>query len=290
MAIDFVSLRKIFLGFWILLIIFSLLSLKFFGLRLGIEFTGGTILEFEFEKERPQKEELYQKIESLNLGSFILQTTGERGIILRTKTLSEKEISQIFSVLEGAKEKRIESIGPIISKELKEKTWLLTLFSILALAFYMIFAFKTLTRVSPSWKLFLIVIFALGQNAIFLLGILSLWGRFLNLEISIPFLIAILTVLGYGINDTIVVFDRVRENLFSSKKESFKEILNQSINQSLGRQINTSLTTIFPLIFVTLFWEGTLKYFSLLLILGILNETLFSTTLAASLLWSKGKS
>lgn len=287
MAIDFVNLRKAFLGFWILLIFLSLFSLKFFGLKLGIEFTGGTILEFEFENERENKEEIQKKIESLNLGSFILQTIGEKGIILRTRALNEKEISQILSVLEGAKEKRIESIGPVISKELKEKTWLLTIFSILALAFYILFAFKTLTRISPGLRLFLIIIFGLVQNTIFLFGVLAILGKFFNLELSIPFLIAILTVLGYGINDTIVVLDRVRENFLSSKKEDFKEIINKSISQSLARQINTSLSTIFPLVFVAIFWEGTLRYFSLILILGIFNETLFSSTLAATLLWQK---
>lgn len=290
MAINFVKLRVFSLSFYCFLLIASLLFLFRFGLKFGIDFAGGTILEFHFEDKKISESEIRDKLSDLKLGNFLLQQTKENSFLLRTRVIDENEHKSILERLEGAREERAEMVGPIVGKEIREKALKLTLVSVLIIVFYIAYFFREMGRVLSLWKVSFVAFFSLFQNVIFLLAVMAVLGNFLNVEFSIPILIAILTVLGYGINDTIVVLDRVRENILKSRKIKLEEIINISANQTLGRQINTSLTTLFPLIFIFLFGGETLKFFSLLLILGIFNSTLFSATLASSLLLSFKKS
>ena len=282
MAIDFVKFRKFPIFIYLILIFLSLSFLISFGLKFSVDFVGGTILEFEFEKEFNEKE-IKKALSELNLGEFTLIST-QKGIILKTKEISEKEHSLILEKLEGAREIRVESIGPSISKELREKAILLTLLSVFAISIYIFVSFSKISQQISPFKLFSISFLASFQSVIFLLGLVSLFGKFFGLSFSIPILVSILTILGYGINDTIVVFDRVRENLIKLGKKRLKEAINLAITQTFSRQINTSLTTIFPLIFI-FFFVGPLKFFSLVLIFGILHQTFFSIFLSATLLY-----
>jgi len=281
---DFLKFKNAFLFLFFGIFIFSIFSFFYFKPKMGLDFKGGTTIEVGFEREKPSLQEIKQKLSGLSLGEVIIQETGEKNIILRMPNISEKEKSQIFEKLPGAKEINSEMVGPTISSELKRKSVWLTIFSLIAISIYIALAFKKITRSLSSWTFSSISFLGLLQNTIFLLGLISVLGKFSNAEFNIPILIAILTCLGYGINDTIVLFDRIRENVLKRKTKDLSEIINSSIFQTFTRQVNTSLVTVFPVLAIFFFKIESLKFFSLILILGILNSTFFSLFVAGSAL------
>jgi preprotein translocase SecF subunit len=281
---NFLKFDNIFLFVFFGVFVFSVFSIFYFGLNLGLDFKGGTIIEIGFEKERPSIQEIREKLSGLNLGQVVIQEAGEKNVILRMREISEKEKSQIFEALQNPQEIRSEMIGPSISLELKRKSIWLTVFSLIAISIYVALAFKKVTQRLSSLIFSLISFLGLFQNTFFLLGIISVLGKFWGAQFNISVLIAILTCLGYGINDTIVFFDRLRENIIKKKKTDFGEIINFSIFQTFTRQINTSLTTIFPVLAIFAFKIESLRFFSLIIALGILNSTFFSLFVVGSIL------
>lgn len=289
MNFNFVKYRKIYFVFSTLLILGSIISLFIFGLKLGIDFTGGSILEVEFKKTRPDNPEIQEKLADLNLGEFYIQPSGEKDLILRLKDINQETHQQILEKLghpEELEEKRFESIGPVIGKELKEKTKIVILFSLTVIVLYIAFSFRKIQKPISSWQYGLVSILALFHDILISLGFFSLLGKFYDIQITIPVIVALLTVLGYSINDTVVVFDRIRENLLNQKREDYREIVNNSLNQTLTRSLNTSLTTLFVLIAIFFLGGETLKYFALALILGIIVGTYSSIFLAGPILVS----
>jgi len=244
-------------------------------------------LEIEYLERRPEIRDLERSLFELELKEFMIQPAGENEIILRTKELNpdlkEKTIEKLkeFGKL---REVQSETIGPIISKELKEKAFLITILSICAIIIYISIAFKNLSPTIPAWQCALVVIFCLLHDLILPLGVFSFLGRNQNVQFSIPLVIAFLTIIGYSINNVVVVFDRVREIVQKFPKKSLYQVADEAINQTLTRQINTSLTTLFPLITIFFLVGESLKYFSLVLILGISFGTYSSIFLATPLL------
>jgi preprotein translocase subunit SecF len=292
MDINFLKYRKIYFIFSGILIAGSLICLVVFGLKPGIDFTGGSILEVEYKTERPSNQEIRESLSDFNLMELYLQPTNEKGLILRMGDISEETHQEIIKKLsENAEveELRFESIGPIIGKELKEKTKIVIVFALLAIVLYIALAFKKISRPAKSWQYGIVSLFILSHDVLIPLGFFSILGKFYGVQITIPVITALLTVIGYAINNVVVVYDRIRENLLKSGKFDFEEITDYSINQTLTRQINTSLTTLFPLTAIFLFGGETLKYFSLALILGIVAGTYSSIFLASPLLvaWLK---
>jgi len=280
---NFLKFKSFFLFVFLATFVFSIFSIFYFKIKMGLDFKGGTIIEIEFEKEKPNIQEIKKVLNELNLGAIILQETDQNRVLLKLREISEKERIQIFEKLKGAKEIRSEMVGPVISSELKRKSIWLIIFSLIAISIYISLAFKKITEKLSSFIFSLISFLNLFQNTLFLLGIVSILGKFFNLEFNIPILISILICLGYGINDTIVFFDRLRENVLKRKGKNISEIINLAISQTFTRQVNTSLTTIFPVLAILFFNVESLKFFSLILILGILNSTLFSLFVAGSL-------
>ena len=156
---------------------------------------------------------------------------------------------------------------------------------------YIAFAFRKVSRPVKSWQYGIVSLFILSHDVLMPLGILSIVGKFYDVQITIPLIVALITVVGYAINNVVVVFDRIRENLIKRTLISFEEISNLALNQTLTRQINTSLTTLFPLFFIFFIGGETLKYFALALILGILFGLYSSIFLASPILvnWLKWK-
>jgi len=294
MAIDFLKYRKIYFIFSGILITGSLASLCVFGLNPGIDFTGGSILEIEYKTERPSNQEIKDILSELDLGEIYVQPTEENGVILRMKDISEESHQEIINKLGGEKEGeesnveelRFESIGPVIGKELKEKTGIVVVLSLLAIVLYIAFAFRRLTFPAKSWQYGVASLFALFHDVLIPLGIFSLLGKFYGLQIAIPVVVALLTVLGYSINNTVVIFDRIRENLLKGAGKDYIDTVNQALNQSLTRSINTSLTTLFVLIAIFFLGGETLKYFALALIMGIVAGTYSSLFLVSPILVS----
>ncbi len=294
MVINFLRFRKIYFIFSIILIIGSLTSLFVFGLKPGIDFTGGTILEIEYKTERPSNQTIIDSLKDFNLGEYSVQPTGDKGAILRMKEISEEihqEIVQKLKDNQDLEELRFESIGPIIGKELKEKTNIVVILSILAIVIYIAIAFRRVTFPVKSWQYGIASLMVLAHDVLIPLGVFSILGKFYGVQITIPVIAALLTVIGYAINNVVVVYDRMRENILRtrSRSEEFEEITNRAINQTLTRQLSTSLTTLFPLMFIFFLGGETLKYFALALMIGLVAGLYSSIFLASPILvtWLK---
>ncbi len=296
--------KKIFFIFSGLLVASSIFIISVFGLNFGIDFKGGSILEVAYsDVEHPSIEELKTNLQVLNLGNFTVQETafGEdqdkvEGVILRTRDLTEVERELIISTIsqEGQyqiEEKRYNSIGPVIGKELRGKAIWAILIVVLAIILFVAFAFRKVAEVAnsnnkvSSWKYGFAAIVALVHDILIPTGIFALLGHyFINYQIDTVFVMALLAILGFSVNDTIVVFDRIRENLGLSKKEDFDEIVGKSLKQTIARSINTSLTTLIVLL-TLYFWGGeATKQFALVLSIGVIFGTYSSIFLASPLL------
>lgn len=289
MNIQFVKYRKIYFIFSGILILGSIVCLIIFGLKPGIDFTGGSIFELEFGTVRPSNQEIQEKLVDLNLGEFYLQPTEENGLILRTRYITEEEHQKILEKLGGLQELnelRFESIGPVVGKELKEKTKIVIILSLLAILLYIAFSFRRIPGPISSWQYGLASLFALFHDVLIPLGIFSILGVLYGVQITIPVVVALLIVLGYSINNTVVVFDRIRENLLRGWGATYEETVNNSLNQALARSLNTSLTTLFVLVAIFFLGGETLKYFALILILGIVAGTYSSIFLVSPILVS----
>jgi len=291
MQINFLKYKKIYFVFSGVLITGSLVCLFVFGLNPGIDFTGGSILELEYQGPRPAVETVKEGLSDL-VGTVYVQSSGQNGLIIRMKNIDEETHQQIVeSLSEGyqVEERRFESIGPVIGQELKQKTKTLILVALFSVVLYITFAFRKIQRPIRSWQYGIASLIALFHDVLIPVGVFSILGKFYGVQITIPVIVALLTVLGYSVNNTVVVFDRVRENLLRRIGVTFSETVNRSLNQTLARCIGTSLTTLLVLLAI-FFWGGdTLKYFALALIIGITAGTYSSLFLVGPLLTTFSK-
>ena len=289
MHFNFFRYKKIYFVFSGVLVLGSLVCLAIFGLNPGIDFTGGSILEIEYIEERPSNQETKEALVDLDLGSILVQPTGERGVIIRMKEISEETHQQVIQKLSEnnkIEEHRFESVGPTIGRELKQKTKVLIVVALVSVVLYIALAFRRIQRPIRSWQYGIASLVALFHDVLIPLGVFSVLGKYYGVQITIPVIAALLTVLGYSINNTVVVFDRIRENLIKRIGVTFEETVNKSLNQTLTRCINTSLTTLL-VVAAIFFWGGaTLKYFALALMIGIGAGTYSSIFLAPPLLVS----
>ena len=247
----------------------------------------------EFKTARPANQEIRESLKGFDLGEIYIQPADEKGLILRMKDISEDVHQQIIQKLKAKgelEEKRFESIGPVIGQELKEKAKLLIVISLLSIVFYIAIAFRRVQKPLSSWQYGIASLFILSHDILIPLGVFALLGKFYQVQLTIPIICAFLTIVGYAINNVVVVYDRLRENLlrgvFRDFVLGFEEATNKAINQTLTRQLNTSLTTLFPLIAIFFLGGETLKYFALTLILGITAGTYSSIFLAIPILVS----
>jgi len=292
MSIKFLKYSKIYFIFSGIFVLGGIISLFIFGLEPGIDFTGGSILEIEYKSERPTNQIIREALVGLDLGEFLIQPADEKGVILRMKEISEEVHQEIIEKLRKDnefEELRFESIGAVIGRELREKTGLFIVLSLLAISIYIAFAFRKVNYPARSLEYGLVSLIVLFHDVIIPVGVFSFLGKFYGIQITIPVIVALLTVAGYSINDTIVVLDRVRENLLKRIGKNYEETVDISLNQTLSRSFNTSLTTLFPLFAIFFLGGETLKYFSLALIVGIVAGAYSSIFLASPLLviWLK---
>ena len=292
MNIPFLKFTKLYYAISVILALAAAGVLLIFGLRMGLDFSGGSIMEVEFA-ERPANAAIQEKLQDMNLGEIVIQPAGDRGVIIRMKEIDESAHNIVFSRLgeiSEAKELRFESIGPVIGQELSNKTLLLVVVSLAGLLLYIIIAFRKVSWPVSGFKYGIISIIALSFDVLITIGAFSLLGKFYNVQFNIPIVTALLTILGYTINDKVIVFDRVRENLTRNKSADFRELVNLSLNQTLFRSITTGFCSLLVLISIFLFGGETLRYFALTLIVGIAVGTYSSLFLASPLLasWKKG--
>ncbi|MBI4359108.1 MAG: protein translocase subunit SecF [Candidatus Nealsonbacteria bacterium] len=280
---NFVKYRRFYYLFSGLLILASLFSVFRFGLKMGIEFTGGSLMELQFEN-RPANQEIQEKLAKLNLGEIVVQPTGERGVFLRFKEIDEAAHQEVLRELNNPQEMSFETIGPTIGQELERKTLWAVFLALIAITVYIALAFRRVSGQVNSFQYGLASLIALFHDVLIPIGAFALLGHFYNLEITIAFVAALLTVLGFSVHDTIVVFDRVRENLLKKSSLSFEEVVNLSLNQTLGRSINTVLTVLFTLLAIYFFGGETLRPFALSLIIGVTSGAYSSIFIASPLL------
>lgn len=282
---DIIGSRRIFYAISGILVLASIAALAVFGLNLGIDFTGGSLLEVEFSRERPEAGEFQERIAALGLGEVRFQPTGERGAFIRLRHVSEAEHQAVLAAIGGPEEKRFDTIGPTIGRELARKSLLAIGLAILAIVSYIAWAFRKVSQPVASWKYGLVTVVALAHDVLIPAGFFAVAGRFAGYEVDTLFVTAVLTILGFSVHDTIVVFDRIRENLKKAGSAyDFPALVNQSVNETFVRSLNTSLTVLIALGAVYLFGGATTKIFSLTLILGIIVGTYSSIFIASPLL------
>lgn len=262
-------------------------SLAIFGLNLGIDFKGGTVTELTF-KETPDIDKIKVILEQQGTTGSLVQPASDNGVIIRTpaqdKTAHDKFLESVKIDVGEFEEKRFESIGPVVGEQLtKQALYQLGLVS-LGIILYIAYAFRKVARPVSSWQFGAAAIIALLHDLVVVLGIFALLGHFLDVEIDSMFVTAMLTVLGFSVHDTIIVFDRIRENLRVYAGQSMEFVVNHSISQTLVRSLNTSLTVLLVLLSLLLFGGETIRYFVLTLFVGIIFGTYSSIFLASPIL------
>lgn len=290
-----VTNRKIFYILSTLLIAGSIAAPFIFGIKWGIDFTGGSLMEVSYEGQTPEKSSVEEALGalSLELGRYSLRESGDTGYVLRTRDLTEEEHQTIKSALAlpnagTMQEVRYTSIGPSVGAELRTKALWAFMVVIFAITLYIAFVFRKVSKPVSSWIYGATVVISLIHDIVIPAGIFVVLGAFAGVEIDTLFMTSVLVILGYSISDSVVIFDRVRERLRRNEdariKEEFETTVATAVSDTYGRSINTSVTTIIALFAVYLFGGEPTEYFSLALIIGVAVATYSSIFIAAPLL------
>jgi len=295
--IQVIKYRKIWYAISGVLFLGSILVWISMGMKFGLDFTGGSMMEVKYQNVTiPTQEAITNKLSDLDI-SLSVAMTDANGAILRFKHVPDETHQTIISRLQdqvkdtkGAvvDELRYESIGPSIGTELKTKSIWATVLVLIVIMLFVAFAFRKVSYPIVSWKYGGAVLASLVHDVFITVGLFILLGHYFGIEINTPFIAALLTVLGYSVNDSIVVLDRVRENLHR-EEGSFEEIVEKSVQQTFARSINTSVTILLALTAILFFGGTTIRDFVLTLIFGIIIGTYSSIFIAAPVLvsWHK---
>ena len=287
-----IKYRKIWYAVSGLFVLASVFSIFYFGLNYGIDFTGGSLVEIEYQNARPDVSVIKRELSGIGMENAVVQPTGEKGLIIRSKNLTNEEHQKLLSALRAADEKkeselselRFDSIGPVIGKELRQKSWIAVVLVILMIILYIAFVFRGVSKPVSSFKYGLVAIVALFHDVMIPFGAFAVFGKYFGAEVDVLFVTALLTILGFSVHDTIVVFDRVRENLRKKIGSDFEETVGISVKETITRSINTSLTVLLVLGAIFFFGGETTKFFSLALIIGVAAGTYSSVFIASPLM------
>ena len=275
-----------------MLVALSYLALAMWGLKLGIDFTGGSILEVEWKGARPSNERVGEILNLVGMEHGALQPTGERGLILRLPNIDEarhQELKAKLVLLGEFEEKRFNAIGPTIGAELRRKSLWAIVMVLVFIVIYIAWAFRQVSKPIQSWKYGIAAIIALVHDVSIPAGVFAVLGRFYNIEVDTLFVTALLTILGFSVHDTIVVFDRIRENLkriggAAARQADFEAVVEKSLRDTMTRSINTTMTVMFVMLALYFFGGVSTKYFSLAIVIGLFFGTYSSIFIASALL------
>lgn len=284
-----IKYKKIFVSISLVLLTLAIGATVYFGLPLGIDFRGGALTEVIYTSGRPGIEAVQDVLAKQNIGAVHLQPIGEDGYAIKTRALSESERQTVLQSLtidkaQPAQEKSFTSIGPSVGRELTRKAIVSIILVAFGIVFFIAYAFRKVTRPISSWKYGFIAITTLLHDVIIPVGVFAALASTYRAEVDTLFVVAILTILGLSVSDTIVVFDRVRENVREGTYKSFAETVGHSIDQAFTRSINTSLTVIIALLALFFFGSASTKVFALMLTAGMFFGTYSSIFLASPLL------
>jgi preprotein translocase subunit SecF len=274
-----------------ILVILSIGAIMVLGLKAGVDLKGGALLEVSYEEERPAIELVVEKVNTLGLGEVRVQPTGDTGYLLRSRTLSTEEKGTLIEAISLGKpvtEERFTSIGSTIGDELRAKGWVAIIFVSITVVLYIAFVFRHVSEPVASWKYGLIAVVTLLHDIIIPTGLFAVLGVTRGAEVDSLFIVAVLTILGISINDTLVMFDRIRENLRKNKEknrvESYENTVGRSMDETTARSINTSLVVVIALVILFVFGPETTRNLALTLMVGMIAGTYSSIFLASPLL------
>lgn len=272
---DFIGKRKIWYALSLILLAVSIGSIIVQGLNFGIDFRGGTLLHLQFENKNITVEQLREGLKEVNLETSQIQESDD-SFVIKTSELDQAEQKNVLSTIEGKLGAftvlRSEQVGPVIGKELRTAGLLALLVAWILQIIYISFRFE--------FRFGLAAVLALLHDVIITTGFFSI----MQYEVDVTFIAAVLTIIGYSINDTIVIFDRIRENLKYKQKVELADLTNKSISQSIVRSLSTSVAVLFVLVALIVLGGETTKYFSLAMLVGVLAGT-YSSIFIASPLW-----
>lgn len=292
MKIPFIKYSKIWIVMSAVVLVSSFFFLFKFGLKAGIDFTGGSLMKVTFSANRPAVEQMKEVFDGVGLKDAIVQKAGDNSMIVRTSFVSEDIHQSVLKAVRAkfetkdvqVREDSFETVGPSVSNSLKQRAWWAVIFVCLGIIAYVAYAFRQVSRPVASWKYGALAIVALLHDIMLVIGIFALLGHYLGTEVDVGFVVALLTVLGYSINDTIVVYDRIRENLVRHSANNFAEVVNNGLKETLMRSINTTAKTLLPLVTLFFFGGATIHTFVLALIIGIASGAYSSIFIASPLL------
>lgn len=290
--IDLMKHRKIWYGISLALLVPGLIALGLWGLKPSIDFTGGSKLEVRGTQDVQKAKEFAEKN---GLSAVVVQKIGQEGLSIRFKEIDEAKHKEIKAKLPelGNKvtEQGFETVGPTISKEITQKAFISVALACLVIIVYVAYSFRRVPKPANSWEFGITAVIALLHDTLIVLGVFAALGHFMNVEIDPLFITALLTVIGFSVHDTIVIFDRIRENLIKKGSEDFEEVVNLSVVEMLPRTINTTFLVWAILLILLLFGGTTIRYFVLALVVGIFSGTYSSILNASPLLvtWEEYK-
>ena len=299
--IHFVEHKKWYLGISGVILGVGLLFIVLFGLKFSIEFTGGSELELRIKSQelRSNKNQIKQIVEKQGVQVVSIKDSSNNITTIRTNPITQKQDKQIIAALQkkysGIEQIGFETVGPTIGSETEANAIKAVLIASFAIMAYIAFAFRQVSKPVASWKFGVSAIAALFHDVFVTIGIFAILGEFFGVEIGPLFITALLTVMGFSVHDTIVVFDRIRENIKKNTNHSFDEVVNDSLMETLARSLRTSLTVVLVLVALLLFGSPSIFWFIVALLIGIISGTYSSIFTASQLLavwndWDKKRS
>jgi len=279
--------------FWLtgLILAAAIGAILFFGLPLGIDFTGGSLIQVDYQNGRPALTSIQEQIAPISLGTVSVRAIGDTGVSIRTRTLSQAEHDAVLTTISStasATEVSYTSVGPALGSQFTNKAVWAILAVILVIMLYIAFAFRKVSKPVPSWGYGLTVVAMLAIDIIVPAGFYAAYCHFTGAEVDSLFIVALLSLLGYCVNDIIVIFDRIREHLARNErennKESFENTIGKSISETMTRSINTALTVVLALLALIYFGADTTRNFALVMLMGVVAGTFSSITRSAPLL------
>lgn len=280
-----IKYKKIFVSISVVLVVLSIGAISYFGLNMGIDFKGGSLVEVEYTTVRPEQSVVEDSLKPVSIGQALIQPIGEKGYSIKTRDITDKEHQAVLASLgTDAVEKSFTSIGPSVGAELVRKSIISFILVALGIIFWIAFSFRKVSKPVSSWRYGFIAIITLIHDILIPVGVFAVLSHFSGVEVDTLFVVAVLTILGLSVSDTIVVFDRIRENIRVGHFKTFEETVGNSISQVYTRSIATSATVIIALLALVFFGPESTKIFALMLTAGMFFGTYSSIFLASPML------
>lgn len=271
------------------LIGFSILALVVWPLRIGLDFTGGTLIEVAVNDGRPDRQKVVTELGLIGIEQITSQEAGEKGLLLKAAPINQEQHGRLTAKLAelGLTERRFENVGPTVGADLTRKAIVAVVIASIAIICFIAYSFRNVPRPASSWRFGVVAVAALIHDVLITAGGFALLGELYGYEVDSLFVTALLTIMGFSVHDTIVVFDRLRENMRLSPISTinqFEAAANASLVQTLNRSLNTSITVILVLLSLALLGGETTRPFVIALLIGITVGTYSSIGLATPLL------